>query len=283
LAGGAALLGLVVAGLVEAQPLTTILMTAGMVSPLFVLLAFNTLLGPTCVCRLHTAVQVEDVVALRRLRAAQRAIAIVKPLIEAAQGRLADEDLAAYPGGDAEVRASAHARTATYLPGTPALAQSAGRRSDNGRVHVALFFTFFLVAVDAFVEIFHQNTADRIVSLLCLFLVIALAVAALVRQRNSDLPAGIKNLTRVGVAAVLASFIFGSVYATVHVIRYPEIWEAADPLSIRFEGPVYTGWSIVEAVVFSSLAALGLLRVRAFRAVRAQAEARGTGLPEEGH
>ncbi|HEO70150.1 MAG TPA: hypothetical protein ENN80_02730, partial [Candidatus Hydrogenedentes bacterium] len=60
--------------------------------------------GPTCKCHLHTAVQDEDLVALRRWRRAQRVAASLKPLIEAAQGRLTPDDFEGGPDGAPPLR-----------------------------------------------------------------------------------------------------------------------------------------------------------------------------------
>jgi hypothetical protein len=55
----------------------------------------NTLLGPTCVCHLKTAVQTEELPSLRRLRRAHKVLARVRPFIVAAQGEFAPGELAA--------------------------------------------------------------------------------------------------------------------------------------------------------------------------------------------
>lgn len=55
-------------------------------APLLLGLLFNGLRGPTCRCRLQTAVQAVELPSLRRLRKAERVIATLRPLIEQAQG-----------------------------------------------------------------------------------------------------------------------------------------------------------------------------------------------------
>jgi hypothetical protein len=76
-------------------------------------LAANTLMGPTCVCHLKTAVQTEELTPLRRLRRARKVLARVRPLIVAAQGELTPEEIAArmaqpsQPGAATEAGASA--------------------------------------------------------------------------------------------------------------------------------------------------------------------------------
>ncbi len=51
-------------------------------------LLLNLLLGPTCVCYLRTAVQIERLASVKRLRSAERVLDRLRPMIEAAQGTL---------------------------------------------------------------------------------------------------------------------------------------------------------------------------------------------------
>jgi hypothetical protein len=51
-------------------------------------LLFNNLRGPTCTCYMRTAVQVEELPSMNRLRKAQKILARIRPLIAAAQGEL---------------------------------------------------------------------------------------------------------------------------------------------------------------------------------------------------
>ena len=56
-------------------------------------LALNLLAGPTCATQLHTAVQVEDLPSLARIRKTRKILARLQPLIAEAQGRLSAEEL----------------------------------------------------------------------------------------------------------------------------------------------------------------------------------------------
>jgi hypothetical protein len=56
-------------------------------------LVVNLLLGPTCVCYLRTAVQMERLAAIKRLRSAERVLDRLKPMIEATQGTLPPETI----------------------------------------------------------------------------------------------------------------------------------------------------------------------------------------------
>ena len=65
--------------------------------------AVNWLRGPTCTCILYTAATREELTSLGLMRNAMKVIDVLKPLIEATQGRLSPE----------EVRAKAAASKAT--------------------------------------------------------------------------------------------------------------------------------------------------------------------------
>lgn len=52
-------------------------------------LAGNLVLGPTCRCRIHTAVQTEKLPSLNRVRRALRVLRQIQPLIESAQASIA--------------------------------------------------------------------------------------------------------------------------------------------------------------------------------------------------
>jgi len=64
---------------------------AGMALLFAVLLLVNNLLGPTCICQIRTAVQVEDLPPLNRLRRARRVLDRLRPLITAAQSQLTQQ------------------------------------------------------------------------------------------------------------------------------------------------------------------------------------------------
>ena len=59
------------------------------------LLLYNNLMGPTCMVYIRTAVQVEELPSLTRVRRAQKVIARIRPLIQSMQTELAPEDMSA--------------------------------------------------------------------------------------------------------------------------------------------------------------------------------------------
>jgi hypothetical protein len=53
----------------------------------------HNLLGPTCICHLRTAVQIEELPSLNRLRRARKVLERIRPLISAVQGGLSPEEI----------------------------------------------------------------------------------------------------------------------------------------------------------------------------------------------
>ena len=88
-------------------------------------LLINSFLGPSCICHLRTAVQMEELSSLNRLRRARKVLNRVRPLIAAAQGELAP--------GEIPVRlraAVASPDSATQSPGVSTAPPPAADRPD---------------------------------------------------------------------------------------------------------------------------------------------------------
>jgi hypothetical protein len=70
-------------------------------------MSLNLLFGPTTLCYLQTAVQVEFLPSIRRLRKARKILNLIRPLIASAQGEVAPEEIArrfsGMPGMPAQV------------------------------------------------------------------------------------------------------------------------------------------------------------------------------------
>jgi len=81
----------------------------GIVGGLFSLVfVINLALGPSCVCQLRTAVQIEDLPSLNRLRRLHKSLERLRPLIVAAQGLLTPEEISIRirQGSDPEANAA---------------------------------------------------------------------------------------------------------------------------------------------------------------------------------
>lgn len=89
------------------RPEAVVVITWAIIATLFVVpFLIHNLLGPTCICHLRTAVQIEELPSLNRLRRARKVLERIRPLIHAVQGGLSPEEISlrmkaavAPPGG----------------------------------------------------------------------------------------------------------------------------------------------------------------------------------------
>lgn len=246
--------------------------------PLIPLLV-NVAKGPTCRCRLYTAVQVEDMVALDRLRRARRAIETLRPLIETAQGRLAPEDFGTQDDTTVEVRAAQHA--------VPQSAAATGPqhplRHDSGRLHLATFLMMLIVAVLAALEVSYSRALLDLADTMFFGVAIILAVLALVRQRHSDLPSGVKTAGWAAAITLAVGFSVIQMLATLYLVLANSgdyVTETTPWGATHVEGPLVFTCSAILAVAYATVAVLGLMRLRAVGAVQSSPEPQPTAEPE---
>lgn len=230
-----------------------------------VFLVAGLIAGPTCKTYARTAVQLEELPSLGRVRNTMRVIARLRPLIEAAQAPLAQEHLERY---DAELALSSAspAEAASPVFRHPRPIQL---RHCTGRVHAALFWLFVLDAVIGCVAILSPNLAIFVLGILVPLTQLGLAVAALVQQDRSDATRALKIWTWIALGDMLA-------FATVGYIRFiaeitagagsgrpanPWDWIVRPPAESPFHLAV-----ISTAVLASTIVAMGGLRAhRMFR------------------
>lgn len=232
-------------------------------------LIINTLMGPTCVCRLHTEVQVEDLVSLGRLRTARKVINILKPLIEAAQGPLAPEVLYAVTGEDELVQASAHALDEGSLTG-----RKREIRHENGWFHTALFGLFFLCSTSAAMELVYSRGLKDLIDLILSTGLFVLIAPALTRQTHSDLPYKLKAVTWTALAVTIPSFLLKYLYVAFVYLAWAADSSPSSRGPIVYDGdPMYTGYCITAALVDLLFAVVGLVLLHRFRAAYKKSQA----------
>ena len=238
------------------------------------LLAWNTALGPTCRCRLYTAVQTEDVAAMSRMRRAEATLAILGPLIEAAQGRLTPEALGADSEERIAVEASTHAAPLTVAPALP----PTPLHHEHGAYHAACFWLLFAGGATILVDVFWQHHVKNLLDA-SLFLAEAIVVVlALRRQQNSDLPRGLRTVTWASLIVLIADLVLGMFMAMFVMFSKLEAEMASpepqlDPffaLDLTFEGPAFELYTVVMLTLHTVVAVVGLLRLREFRAAGPQ-------------
>jgi len=237
------------------------------------LLAWNTALGSTCRCRLYTAVQTEDLAAMSRLRRAEATLAILRPLIEEAQGPVTPETLDADSGPSASVEASTRA--------APAAALARGRplalRHEHGAYHVAFFWLLLAGGAAILTDVFWQHAVKGLLGTSLWLAEVIVVVLALRRQQHSDLPRGIQSVTWAGLIVLIAGFALRTV--AIMFLTFSKMEEAmASPepnidllfgYDLTLEGPMFEFYTAVMLAAHTVVAVLGLLRLREFRISRA--------------
>jgi hypothetical protein len=169
-----------------------------MAGPFGLALVANVAAGPGCSCRLRTVVSDRRLAAMGRLRHAENLVALLAPLIEAAQreGPATERALAAGGGGSAETAAPSPA-VAPAAPGTlqPGLAMPLAPRHYRGVAHMATF-GMLLVAAGLAAGTALGGLAEEIGrygTLPAYGVLMVLVVLALVKQRGTDMPGGVRK------------------------------------------------------------------------------------------
>jgi len=148
--------------------------------PFLLVFLANLLLGPTCSAFLHTAVQIEPLSALSRVRAARKCMALLAPRIEAAQGVLSQENVAALAAPSSLVRASRNAldakRQAPPKPLSPGLPRAA-------------YAAMIAFACTTVADLFLRHSVKDFLDLVLFGVLMVLLMVIVVRQTNSTLPA----------------------------------------------------------------------------------------------
>jgi hypothetical protein len=212
--------------------------------------------GPSCVAHLRTPLRQVELKSLRRARLARRVLARLRPLVEAAQGAL-----------DAEsARARLHAGPPP-VPAAPAAAAPAAPgarpvRRDNGRAHEVLWL---LLVADTALTAFQMSPGSDLLDAGALLLLAAqfgFAVAAVARQKDSDLDPGLRRFAWSVLGYLCAVTVAGFGLALVQSMR-AVLAGGAPPADLRF-----LELQAVSLVCTGSLSVWGIVLIRRHRAAR---------------
>ncbi len=166
--------------------------------PLTGLFIQQLLYGTSSECHLITAVQMEKLPSLYRLRTAKKVIRRLKPLIEEAQGAISAESLQA---------------DAIFLPdkGTGGVRSSVGlsepQKRLRGRWHTAMICLILINALVTSISIDFHNSFFMSLGTLLFFCFLITVIVSLVRQQNSNLFAPLRRLTWVNLGYAIITFV----------------------------------------------------------------------------
>ncbi|MCC6487067.1 MAG: hypothetical protein IT364_06165 [Candidatus Hydrogenedentes bacterium] len=155
-------------------------------------LALNSLFGPTCRCFMYTPVHCEELFCLGRLWTARRVARDLRAIAEAAQSGTPDPT-------DMDKLANRQSSVQRQTPGLAA-ATTASRaaqelRHDDGKIHSSLFYLLLVDAVMSVSLLLWPDFLPAPVSMGFVALLIFVTVAAVIRQKRSDLPRNVRNVT----------------------------------------------------------------------------------------
>ncbi|HEY6929393.1 MAG TPA: hypothetical protein VJA66_06935 [Thermoanaerobaculia bacterium] len=168
--------------------------------PLLLLFLLNLLYGPTCVCRITTAAQTVPLPSLTRAPSARRALERIRARVEAEQGTRVEE--AAVTGSPEPVAEAAPAAAPTLSPLQP---PSLPARRDTTRLHGVLFWSLIADSVLTVVSLAVKESGAFIAGAALLVIEFGLAIVAIVRQRRTDIPPGIRRLVWATLAYLCLS------------------------------------------------------------------------------
>ncbi len=167
-------------------------------------LVVNLALGPTCACHLKTAVHREELPSLRRRRNAQKVLARLKPLIEAAQGGVSAETLAS------QYQALlAQANITPAAPGQFARLADPDVKAYHSRVHQVLYVTLLAETLACVLNIFLPGMLAVFLRVVIGAVLAGAVLIALVKQHQTDLKFGVRVLTWITGGFVALRYVAG--------------------------------------------------------------------------
>lgn len=248
----------------EIPELATVTLVCG--SMTLIGLVINFIYGKTCTVRLHTAVQVEELPSLRFLRTTIKVVGMLKPMIEAAQGRLTPEEIDAYSPESVEIQLSTHANPVGIVP--PKTGYTGPITHENGKIHMALFWALLVKAISSSIGVFYQHSFKYSMDWILVIAILVLAAIALRNQRNSDLPETLKAITWVGLGSTIVFLLIGLFYSIMlkwqyHGGRYYSGESVPD--TAFYEEPGFVILTTLAAAVYAITAIMGVLRLNKFQ------------------
>ena len=239
----------------------------------FVGLLVNLALGPTCTCHLQTAVHRETLRSLHRMRTARKAINLMRSLIERAQGE-------ALTAEEMERKTAELAQAAGSEPG---YARAVARESQlkvhyGGKAHQILFTLLLLDVGLTCTDILYNHLAISVCGGALFLGMFACVVAALIKQRSSDITGGLRKVVWATLAYLCISTYVSSIYAQAVSVAAaiaenadapPSQWEMYSVLANMspWEHPVLLVILIVTGLCSLLLGIFGFALLRDFRRI----------------
>jgi hypothetical protein len=234
----------------------------GFMTGLFLLiLLIKCLLGPTCECHLGTAVQKEKLPSLNRLKTVQKAMDLLRPLIEEAQGTLT-------PGVIEQI--------ALKEPRQTILSSATGEapkslRQEHGSFHSILFCLVLAWGLFVGIYIFYNHVAVTLLSCATAMATGVFLIIALVKQHDSNMKDSVRAITWTTLGFMCLEFFLGWILFFFTMVKHPEAvrnqWELLKAFSTLspVDNPLLMGIAVFSVVCSFILGASGLISLKGFR------------------
>lgn len=151
-----------------------------------VIMIVNSAKGPCCSCHLRTAVQTEELPSLSRLYNAEKAVALLRPLIEQAQGTLKPEDVQIIASQAPQVSVGPAALSHKARPAEVL-------KHDKGVLHTILFWAVILNAVTCLVSGIIGEVLFGILGAVLFCSNLLLSLLSTIKQSRTDISAAVKR------------------------------------------------------------------------------------------
>jgi hypothetical protein len=229
----------------------------------FIYFVKNLIQGKTCSVRLHTAVQVQELTALRRISVARSSLDLLKTHIESAQGRWQEDQPSAISSESPAIQATANVTKQAMTKEVKTLTATIHRLAYGG---VLVIGTALLADV-----VFTHWLKDTIEAVF-LLVVIGLLFTAVIRQHNSTLSDRIKTWTWVTLLGVGFGFMMAFYLETFITMFDSGLEDPPGPFEIQdMSSAANTPWhkamSAFLGIVYIFLGAVGLLHLRGYTIV----------------
>lgn len=214
----------------------------------------NSAFGPTCKCHILSAVHEEPLRCLGRLYTAQRVVTYLKAIIEGVQGTAGDLT------GEGAIIAQRVDREAERR------LLDATQRAEEGKWHLALFGFLIITAITGALGLFFRYAVPTGAYMIPAFMAMALALVAVIRQRDTDVPASPRTITWIALVtncAVAGLYLYA---ATIDQVAAQPVY--AEDMKQVF-GSIGVGFTFIAnavcAVANFILGPLGLYSIGVWR------------------
>jgi hypothetical protein len=192
-----------------------------------IFLVINLLRGPTCTCRITTAVQEDVLPSLNRIEVTRKVIdGTLRPLIERAQGKVQPGDLAAAAAAGVATRWKDKHASVTGMRQedkpvsvTGRVGRSERRASYRGMAHAIAFSLLIADGILTGTGVINHSPITMALSKISGSTAVVCVIVSLVKQRGSLLSRGIRRTAWTAFAFICLSFVLAYMRGLVTAVQ----------------------------------------------------------------